>query len=111
MMILYISVYARSFMRFSLLKLSSLLLLSISSLIMASTFDAPLNLEEKVTHQISPKIDFPELRYAFLFDDNKHHDLFHSVRLYNTNNELLQTIEGEIYESICFGETLVPRPH
>ncbi|HIW06721.1 MAG TPA: hypothetical protein H9889_05285 [Candidatus Ignatzschineria merdigallinarum] len=92
-------------MRSSLLKLSSLLLLSMSSLIMDSTFDAPLNLEEKVTHKISSQIDFPELRYAFLFDDNNHHDLFHSVRLYNTNNELLQTIEGEnLREHMFWGD-------
>lgn len=84
---------------------TTLFLFTISHFASANIFEKPLKLEEKEVHPISQKIDSLELRYAFLFDDKNNHDLFHSVRLYNTDNDLLQTIEGEeLREHMFWGQ-------
>lgn len=68
-------------------------------------FEKPLKLEEKEVHPISQKTDSYELRYAFFHDSERAQDLFHSARLYNDKNELLQTIEGEeLWEHMFWGQ-------
>lgn len=83
-------------LRSPLLRLSALCLLSISSAAFASnTFDPPLDLTEKVIQKVSNDANAPEIRYAFLHQAEENRDLFHSLRLYDAEDKLLQTLEGE----------------
>ncbi|MFT0212473.1 hypothetical protein VQ643_07615 [Pseudomonas sp. F1_0610] len=79
---------------------ASLILVSTYSL--ANVFEPPLSLVEKSPQAIKVGDDSLEIRYAFLYDPALKQDLFHSVRLYDKDNNQLQVIEGEALRKNMF---------
>lgn len=75
--------------------LSTLLLLIFNNIVIANDFEDSLVLEEKVIQKVSDEADSPEIRYAFFNDHKRQKLLFHSIRVYDDQDQLLQTIEGE----------------
>lgn len=72
-----------------------LFLASVSTYSLAKVAEPALTLVEKDAKTIKKDDNAFEIRYAYFYDPELKRDLFHSVRLYDKNNNKLQTIEGE----------------